>query len=230
MESKIDISANVRNATIEILNARLAEAIDLSAQAKQAHWNVKGPSFIALHELFDQVYTGLVDHVDLIAERVTALGGVAEGTLAVAAARSSLPSYPLEARSGEAHVDALSSSLAAFGARVRQAIEQITELGDVGTADLFTEVSRGLGQASLVPGGASGLKPLGFRSRKPIPARVFEQLWRGLWPPLFFECPSRLTPPEIGDYHHTPVAPNPSGTKPQWHQSPVAPKPSVTKP
>lgn len=141
--SRIDLSANVRETAIKILNDRLADAVDLSAQAKQAHWNVKGPSFIALHELFDQIYDGVGDYVDMIAERVTALGGRAEGTVSLAAERSTLPAYPLEIHGGAAHVEALSSAMATFGTNVREAIDQTAELGDAGTSDLFTEVSRG---------------------------------------------------------------------------------------
>jgi starvation-inducible DNA-binding protein len=94
-KTKIDIAENTRKAAIELLQARLADVVDLVSQAKQAHWNVKGPSFIALHDLFEKVAENGREHADLIAERITALGGVAEGTAAVAAERSTLPRYPL---------------------------------------------------------------------------------------------------------------------------------------
>ena len=106
--------------------------------------NVKGPSFIALHELFDKVADTAEESVDLIAERIVQLGGIAEGTVRVAAQRSALPEYPLKISAGKDHVDALSSALAAFGKLVRSAIDQSAELGDVDTSDLFTEVSRGI--------------------------------------------------------------------------------------
>ena len=142
--TKIDIPQDVREKVIKILNQRLADCIDLTGQAKQAHWNVKGPNFIALHELFDSIYSGLAEHVDVIAERITALGGVAEGTLQVAAQRTSLPSYPLDIVHGRAHVDALSTSMAAFGKAVRADIDNTDKLGDADTADLFTGISRDL--------------------------------------------------------------------------------------
>ncbi|MCY7347492.1 MAG: DNA starvation/stationary phase protection protein Dps [Pyrinomonadaceae bacterium] len=140
--TKNDLSRGSREEVIEHLNARLADAIDLKTQAKQAHWNVKGPHFIGLHELFDQVATAAEAHTDLIAERVTALGGTAMGTARVVAQKSSLAEYPLEIFDGAAHVDALSTALADFGKRVRQNISDTDELGDKDTADLFTEVSR----------------------------------------------------------------------------------------
>ena len=142
--TKIDISKDTREQMIELLNARLADSLDLQSQAKQAHWNVKGMSFIALHELFDQVYEGVIEYTDTIAERVTSLGGTAEGTVRVAAQKSTLDQYPLEISEGRDHVDALSSALAAFGKEVRKSIDEADDAGDKDTADVFTEVSRGI--------------------------------------------------------------------------------------
>ena len=137
-----DLPQSTRSEIAQLLNARLADAIALSLQAKQAHWNVKGPTFLSLHELFDKVH-GLADgFVDELAERLVALGGQAEGTAQVVAQKSTLPVYPLEISAGQAHVTALSASLAAFGKHVRSAIDLSTELKDAGTADLFTGISR----------------------------------------------------------------------------------------
>jgi starvation-inducible DNA-binding protein len=141
-DTRNDLPAPTRTKLIELLNARLADAIDLNIQTKHAHWNVKGPHFIALHELFDKVAENIEEHVDSIAERVTALGGVAAGTLAAVARATSLRPYPEDISEGLAHVDALSGALAAFGARARAAIDEATHLRDADTADLFTGVSR----------------------------------------------------------------------------------------
>ena len=143
-KTKNDIPEATRVKVIELLNARLADCIDLQTQTKQAHWNVKGPNFIALHELFDQINEDVEDYVDDIAERAVQLGGVAEGTARMAAKRSSLAEYPAMAVDGRSHVEALSSALAAFGAAARKGIDQANELGDLDTADLFTEISRGI--------------------------------------------------------------------------------------
>jgi starvation-inducible DNA-binding protein len=143
-KTKNDLSEATRVKAIELLNARLADCKDLETQTKQAHWNVKGPNFIGLHELFDKINEDVEDYVDEIAERAVQLGGVAEGTVRVVAKRSSLPEYPLNATDGHSHVEALSSALAAFGKSARKAIEQANELGDLDTSDLFTEVSRGV--------------------------------------------------------------------------------------
>jgi starvation-inducible DNA-binding protein len=142
--TKNDLSEGTRARAVELLNARLADCIDLQTQCKQAHWNVKGPTFIALHELFDKVNEAVEDYVDDIAERAVQLGGVAEGTARLVAKRSSLAEYPAQAVDGRGHVEALSSALAAFGAAARKAIDQANELGDQDTCDLFTEVSRGI--------------------------------------------------------------------------------------
>jgi starvation-inducible DNA-binding protein len=142
--TKIDIAAETRGKLIEILNQRLADASDLKSQAKQAHWNVKGMNFIALHELFDQVATEADGYTDLIAERVTTLGGTALGTVRLAAERSSLAEYPHEITDGRDHVDALSNALADFGKKVRLNIDDSDDLGDKDTSDIFTEISRGI--------------------------------------------------------------------------------------
>jgi starvation-inducible DNA-binding protein len=143
-KTKNDLSETIRVKAIELLNARLADAIDLQTQTKQAHWNVKGPNFIALHELFDKVDEDVEDYVDELAERVVQLGGVAGGTARIAAKRSSLSEYPTNAVDGRAHVEALSSALAAFGKSARKGIDQANEIGDLDTADIFTEISRGV--------------------------------------------------------------------------------------
>ncbi len=142
--TKIDLPKGKREKVIAILNQRLADAADLKSQAKQAHWNVKGMNFIALHELFDQVATELDTHVDDLAERITTLGGTAMGTVRVAAQNSSLAEYPLEITDGAAHVDALSTALADFGKKIRADIDKTDELGDADTADLFTGISRAI--------------------------------------------------------------------------------------
>ena len=143
-KTKNDLPEATRVKAVELLNARLADCIDLQTQTKQAHWNVKGPHFIALHELFDKINEDVQEYVDEIAERAVQLGGVDEGTARIVAQKSSLPEYPTSAVDGRSHVEALSSVLAAFGKSVRKAIEDANNLGDLDTADLFTEVSRGI--------------------------------------------------------------------------------------
>lgn len=140
--TQIDIPEEKRREVIRILSLRLAEAIDLGLQTKQAHWNVKGPSFIALHELFDSVAEIVEEQTDEIAERIAALGGIAEGTLAAVSSRTQLPAYDLTLSTGKGHVKALSAALAAFGKGVRGDIDTTDELGDAVTADLFTGVAR----------------------------------------------------------------------------------------
>ena len=129
---------------IELLNRRLADAIDLQLQSRQAYWNVKGPYFMSLRELFNQVTQGVEEYTNLIAEHIVQLGGTAEGTAHAIARRSSLDEYGLSTANGNSHIDALSATLAAFGKHVRYASEQATELKDVDTADIFTEIARGI--------------------------------------------------------------------------------------
>lgn len=143
-ETMNDLPEDVRGQVIELLNRRLADAIDLQTQTKQAHWNVKGPQFIALHKLFDEVNGAVTEYVDLLAERVVQLGGIAEGTARVAGERSELPEYPPTISTGEEHVGALASVLSDFGERVRRAIDETSDLGDADSADICTEISRGI--------------------------------------------------------------------------------------
>jgi starvation-inducible DNA-binding protein len=140
------LSENIRAQSIELLNKHLAAAIDLHAQVKQAHWNVRGPGFIAIHELFDKVSVEVENYSDLIAERAGGLGGTAHGTIQVAEERSFLIPYPLGIADEKQHAFAVSGALAAFGQSVREAIGQAATVGDATTADLFTELSRGIDQ------------------------------------------------------------------------------------
>lgn len=141
-ETKNDLPEKNRAKLVELLNSRLADALDMQMQAKQAHWNVKGPQFIALHELFDKVAETTEDAIDEIAERAVILGGTAFGTVQVVAKETGLKPYPTDIVKGPEHVDALSSALAAFGKNLRAAIAISDELGDADTADLFTGISR----------------------------------------------------------------------------------------
>lgn len=125
-----------------LLQDRLADSIDLMMQAKQAHWNVKGPNFIALHELFDKVFSETSEHVDVMAERIVQLGCSARGTVRIAAAHSTLPEYPADISTGRQHVAELAHAIAFYGEQVRKAIATATRLEDADTADIFTEVSR----------------------------------------------------------------------------------------
>jgi starvation-inducible DNA-binding protein len=139
----IDLPGETRQSIVKLLNQQLADTFDLQSQVKQAHWNVKGPTFIALHELFDKLAEELEDNIDETAERVTQLGGVAMGTARMAAAHSRLPEYP-EAVSGKEHVTALVERYAALAKTTRAAIDAADKIGDADTADIFTQISREL--------------------------------------------------------------------------------------
>lgn len=143
-QTQNDIAERTRVEVVALLNQQLADALDLHLQAKQAHWNVKGPNFIALHELFDEVEEELEEYADEIAERAVGLGGTAFGTARLTAKRSQLSEYPVDISTATDHVAALSSAIAVFGKTTRKAIETAGTLGDADTADLFTEVSRGV--------------------------------------------------------------------------------------
>jgi starvation-inducible DNA-binding protein len=142
--TKNDLPAAARREAVDLLNARLADCIDLQTMCKQAHWNVKGPQFIALHKLFDEVNEDVEEYVDLLAERVVQLGGIAEATARVVAQRTTLLDYPLTIATGPEHVAALSDVLAQFGRTARMGIEEMNELEDEVSADILIEVTRGV--------------------------------------------------------------------------------------
>ena len=139
-----DLGADVREKSISLLNQQLADSTDLYSQIKQAHWNVKGLQFHQLHLLFDSLADEVEGHIDDIAERATALGGIALGTIRMAAASSRLEDYPTNAINGRQHLEALITRFAAVGKTTRAAIDKATGFGDADTADLFTGVSRSL--------------------------------------------------------------------------------------
>ncbi len=141
-ETANDLEKGIRKEVVELLNARLADASDLKSQVKHAHWNVKGPNFIALHELFDGIVGRLDVQADDIAERAVQLGGVALGTIRMAAGASQIEEYSAETRDGKDHVKALVDRTAVYGAAVRKAIDAAAKAGDAGTSDLFTGISR----------------------------------------------------------------------------------------
>ena len=145
--TKIDLPEATRIEVVTLLNRRLAEAIDLQTQCKHAHWNVKGPAFIALHKLFDEINGNVEEYVDLLAERIVQVGGIAEGTVGVVAERTTLPDYPIGLSMESEHVAALSDALAAFARSARMGIEEMNDLEDAGSADILTEISRGVDKA-----------------------------------------------------------------------------------
>jgi starvation-inducible DNA-binding protein len=146
-QTKNNLKSNVKLSSIELLNAKVADCIDLALLTKQAHWNLKGREFIAVHEMLDGFRTQVDDYVDTMAERVTQLGGTALGTLQSTVKATTLSPYPLDIYSIPDHLHALIDRYAKAANNVREAIDQAAEAGDADTADIFTEVSRGLDKA-----------------------------------------------------------------------------------
>lgn len=141
-KTAIGVPEATRSEMHGLLDQQLADAFDLMSQVKQAHWNVKGNDFWQLHKLFDEVAGRAAEWVDLLAERITALGGYAHGTVRMAAASSRLPEFPTDITDGMDYVQATAERLAAFTNGTREAIDAADEAGDANTADLFTEISR----------------------------------------------------------------------------------------
>src|SRR5580704_2764803 len=139
-----DLPSNAKAVSIAILNARLADAIDLALLTKQAHWNIKGPNFIALHEMIDGFRTELDEHVDTMAERVVQLGGTALGTTQAVAGATTLKPYPTDIHASKDHLAQLVDRYGQTANSVRFAIDETGEAGDADTADLLTAFSRAL--------------------------------------------------------------------------------------
>src|SRR5690606_14504598 len=140
----IALKSNAKSAVIEVLNARLADAIDLALITKQAHWNLKGPTFIAVHEMLDPMRAQLDNHVDTIAERIAQLDGIALGTSQVVAKATNLDPYPTDIRKVADHLAALADRYANLANQVREDIDATDEAGDADSADILTAFSRDL--------------------------------------------------------------------------------------
>jgi starvation-inducible DNA-binding protein len=147
VQTSHDLPAATRKKMVALLNTQLADTFDLFSQTKQAHWNVKGMQFYQLHELYDELAAELLAYVDLIAERGVILGGAATGTARMAAKSTRLDDFSGEAIGSRASVEALVKRYAALAESTRKAIDTADEAGDMDTADLFTEVSRGIDKA-----------------------------------------------------------------------------------
>lgn len=143
-KTRIGIREAVRTPMIALLNQQLADTFDLYSQTKHAHWNVKGAGFFQIHLLFDKLAEEVEGYVDLIAERATALGGTAQGTARMASSASRLLDFPADSCDGPAAIDALVSRYATVGASTRMGIDAAAGSGDACTADLLTQVARGL--------------------------------------------------------------------------------------
>ncbi|MBR0682508.1 DNA starvation/stationary phase protection protein Dps [Roseomonas eburnea] len=142
-----DLGANVREVSVGLLNATLADTIDLTNGVRMAHWTVRGPHFAALHALFETFYDQLGEATDDIAERINQLGGTPDGTTQLVGAKSRLEAYPAELRDGMDHVKALAGRYAALAKTVRAGIDTTGEAGDADSADLLTGLSRTLDKA-----------------------------------------------------------------------------------
>jgi starvation-inducible DNA-binding protein len=140
--TRIDLAEEARIELVGLVNQQLADTIDLYLQTKQAHWNIKGEGFYALHTFFDDLAASIEGFVDELGERATALGGLALGTARMAAQSSTLPEFDTSIVSGSDCVQALIERYAAYAASTRVAIERAGELGDPTSEDLFTEISR----------------------------------------------------------------------------------------
>ena len=142
-----DLSENARLASVGVLNATLADIMDLTNAVRMAHWTVRGPQFAGLHALFEQFYNELAKETDVVAERIVQLGGTPDGTTQAVEEHTRLDPYPSDLRAGMDHVAALTERYAAVARTTRDAVDEADEAGDMGTADLLTATSRVLDQA-----------------------------------------------------------------------------------
>jgi starvation-inducible DNA-binding protein len=144
LPTRLDIRSRARREIVALLNQHLADLLDLQSQAKHAHWNVRGRFFHGLHKTFDEVAVLVGEHIDDLAERIATLGGSANGTLRQAATNSRLSDYKPRPDDELSHAKLLSERVAASAQTIRDDVQAATSLGDPGTADLLTDISRAL--------------------------------------------------------------------------------------
>ncbi len=144
IQTRIDIPAAAREQLTTMLNQQLADMFDLYSQTKQAHWNVKGSDFYQLHKLFDELAENLLEEIDTVAERVTALGGVAMGTVHMSAESTRLPEFPARAVLSMSSVEVLAVRYASLAETTRSAISICSERGDETTANMLQDISHDL--------------------------------------------------------------------------------------
>jgi starvation-inducible DNA-binding protein len=143
-KTRIDLPQDTRQQVCDLLNKRLADLIDLSLQSKQAHWNVRGMNFIAIHEMFDKLREDVDEYVDTVAERVVQLGGFAEGTSQAVVDKTTLDAYPMNIQDSKLHLQAVSAALAKTANEIRNSIDVLDDFDDEGSEDVLVQVSRGL--------------------------------------------------------------------------------------
>lgn len=141
-----NLHSNTKTVVIQLLNARLADGLDIALITKQAHWNMKGHNFIGVHKMMDDFRSEQNELNDKMAERIAAIGGTALGTTQEIAKNSSIAEYPTDIISVDDHLTALSERFAIYANALRKAIDEADEAGDADTSDLFTEVSRAMDQ------------------------------------------------------------------------------------
>jgi starvation-inducible DNA-binding protein len=139
--SSIALPPAARSEMVEVLNDRLADFLDLERQAKQAHWNVKGPRFHQLHLLFDATAALAVGWADDLAERAMQLGGTAEGTVQTVATRTNLRPAPLVAPDADTWIGVVADAIACCANAARHNVETADDAGDAITADLLTRIT-----------------------------------------------------------------------------------------
>ncbi|MGG5818387.1 DNA starvation/stationary phase protection protein Dps [Falsiroseomonas sp. HW251] len=147
MATRNDLADNAKKTSIGVLQGCLTDGVDLYNATRQAHWNVKGPSFGSLHLLFEGFYTTLAEDIDLLAERIVQLGGTANGTSQTVAQGTRLAPYPTALKDGMGHVKELADRYATVAKALREGIDATDEAGDADTADILTGVSKNTDKA-----------------------------------------------------------------------------------
>ena len=142
--TRIGMPPEIRLDVITMLNQTLACTVDLRSQVRQACWNIKGKDFSLLHPIFAAMLSELQMYTDMVAERITVLGGVVMGTVRMAATQSKLPEYPDAVMEGDGHVQALVERFGRYAVTLRDDIALAADVEDAGSAAVYTDISRGV--------------------------------------------------------------------------------------
>jgi starvation-inducible DNA-binding protein len=137
----IPLEAEKRQAINTDLQATVVELLELQHDAKQSHWNIRGPLYFPLHEALQEYADLYLKYADLLAERQLQIGIPADGRTETIVQTANLPKFPAGFLSDKQVLDIMTERIFTIAKRVRQRIESTGKVGDEVTSNKFQDLS-----------------------------------------------------------------------------------------